>query len=42
MRVICAWCKRLLKDGPLDGLVSHGCCSACLERELANIDPRRT
>lgn len=27
MRVVCAWCERLLADGP--GPVSHGICEGC-------------
>lgn len=29
MRVVCAWCLTLIKDGPLDGPVSHGICKEC-------------
>lgn len=31
MKVICAWCQRLLRDGPAEP-VSHGICSTCMER----------
>lgn len=28
LRVVCAWCSRLMKDGPPDP-VSHGLCQEC-------------
>ena len=27
MKVVCAWCKTVLEDGP--GLISHGICKPC-------------
>jgi hypothetical protein len=38
MRSVCAYCGRDMgeKMGP-DGMVSHGCCEACLKKELAKI-----
>lgn len=27
MKIICAWCKSVLSDGP--GPISHGICGAC-------------
>lgn len=37
MKVICAWCLAILKDGPLP--ISHGLCSACSARLLAELEP---
>jgi hypothetical protein len=32
MKVICAWCKKIIREGNSDeGLVSHGICDICLE-----------
>ena len=36
MKTICAWCGKLLKDGP-DKPVSHGMCRECSDRELAKL-----
>jgi hypothetical protein len=33
VRIICAWCHRVIQPGP-DGPVSHGCCDACLKVAL--------
>lgn len=31
MKVICAWCKKVIREGELiDGQVSHGICADCL------------
>lgn len=33
-KLVCAWCKDLMVDGPLiDGMVSHGICDACFEKQ---------
>lgn len=29
MRVVCAWCRKVMRDGPSD-LVSHGICPQCV------------
>jgi photoactive yellow protein len=29
LRVVCAWCSRVTRDGPADALVSHGICATC-------------
>lgn len=31
LRVVCAWCGLLMRDGPPDD-ISHGMCPACAER----------
>lgn len=33
-RVVCAWCWKVITDGPAEGLVSHGICAACSERMM--------
>lgn len=31
MRVICAWCEKVISDdGSDEKTVSHGCCKSCL------------
>lgn len=37
MKVICAWCRRLLKDGP-EHPVSHGICPDCKREVEAELD----
>ncbi len=32
MKVVCAWCRKVMKDGP-DNPVSHGICEACLKKQ---------
>lgn len=35
MKVICAWCKKVLSDnGVDDNVISHGCCDDCIESVL--------
>jgi hypothetical protein len=35
MRTICAWCGKVLREGPTDR-VSHGICRRCLAQQLAS------
>ena len=37
MRIICAWCKALMQDGP-EHPVSHGMCQTCATAMHATID----
>ncbi len=34
MKVVCAWCNKVMKDGP-DKPVSHGICELCLKKQKA-------
>jgi hypothetical protein len=40
-RVICAWCKRVLREAPPGAPVSHGICEDCLEEQRRGIPERR-
>lgn len=31
MKIVCAWCKKTIKDGPGEP-VSHGMCPACYKK----------
>ena len=33
MKVICGWCKKILKDGSEDKGISHGMCKPCFKKE---------
>ena len=35
MRTICAWCGKVLREGPADR-VSHGICRRCMAEQLAS------
>jgi hypothetical protein len=35
MRVVCAWCRAVMVDGPHDGNTSHGICRTCAAAEAA-------
>lgn len=37
MKIICAWCKTLVQDGPADR-VTHTICARCFAREMAALD----
>lgn len=39
IKTICAWCGKLIKDGPTDkdGKVSHGICPECAEKVTKNL-----
>jgi hypothetical protein len=37
VRIICAWCRRVLQEGPADK-VSHGCCDECFKKQITAID----
>ena len=42
MKIICAWCEKVLKDG-LDNQVSHGICEECKAEQMAELkELRRT
>jgi len=42
VKTICAYCHKLIKDGPLiDGRASHGCCPECAEKELKKLQKVR-
>ena len=33
MKLICAWCKKVMKeDQSNDGIISHGICNECLKK----------
>lgn len=34
MKVICAWCDKVLQEGSGDLLASHGICSECFDRQM--------
>ncbi len=39
MKVVCAWCKGVIKDGPAEP-ISHGICAECagnMRRELSKM-----
>ena len=40
MKVICAWCKKTIKEDPEDseGLISHSICSECAKALKAGFD----
>lgn len=38
MKVICAWCGRIITDGPDDSDVSHGICTPCEKRYLEGLE----
>lgn len=38
LRLECAWCGTTIRDGKLP--ISHGCCKACSEKLLAQMDAR--
>lgn len=38
MKVICAWCSKILSDDGVDSKISHGCCDECTERVLREND----
>lgn len=38
VKVICAWCGRVLREGPAEP-VSHGMCQQCSETWLRGIEP---
>ncbi len=33
MKLVCAWCKKIIKDGPPEP-VSHGICDTCKDKVL--------
>lgn len=35
IRIVCAWCRRVMVDGPATGPISHGCCDTCFERLIS-------
>lgn len=37
MKVICAYCKTIMQDGP-PVPVSHGICTTCFERVVKELD----
>jgi len=39
--LVCAWCKKLIKDGDEEGLISHGICSDCFEKEIKKMKEER-
>ena len=42
MRVICAWCKKIIKDDDGSGLPdSHGICPGCQEQYYPEFRPPR-
>jgi hypothetical protein len=39
MRIVCAWCKLVIKVGDTDALlISHGMCESCLAQQFAELD----
>ena len=40
MKIICAWCKKVLKDG-LDNQISHGICNDCKANQMAELKELR-
>lgn len=34
IKVVCAWCKSTIKDGPEDKPVSHGICETCEKKHF--------
>jgi hypothetical protein len=40
IKVLCAYCGKVIKDGPLtpDGYASHWICKHCRDREIAKIE----
>ena len=40
MKVICAWCKKVIRDSP-EEIVSHGICETCEERVANGIEPHQ-
>ena len=34
MKVICCYCKKVLKEGP-EFPASHGCCPSCYDKQIA-------
>lgn len=37
LRVVCAWCRRVLEEGTPGAPTSHGCCPRCQKRMLENV-----
>ncbi|MEI7958146.1 MAG: hypothetical protein WCI40_03490 [Verrucomicrobiota bacterium] len=38
MNVVCAWCKKVIRDSP-EEIVSHGICEKCEKRVAKDIEP---
>ncbi len=39
MKIVCAWCERILEDGPPP--VSHGMCTSCYARQMNEVRKMR-
>lgn len=37
MKVVCAWCKKVLVDGD-DELISHGICEDCTKKVMLELE----
>ena len=37
LRLVCAWCQAVLRDGSPGAQTSHGMCSGCQARFLAEV-----
>jgi hypothetical protein len=42
MKIICAWCQRILDHGQPGDQVSHGCCRECMIRQFPELIVRHT
>jgi len=37
-RIVCAWCKRVIEQGPPGAKVSHGICDLCSAIAMGELD----
>jgi hypothetical protein len=37
LRVVCAWCRRVLCEGTPGAATSHACCPRCAEQLFADV-----
>ncbi len=38
LRIVCAWCQRVLAEGSVGAPISHGCCPTCVAVLNAELD----
>lgn len=41
MKVICAWCKKVLRIGTIENGVSHGICPECAQKMIREANELR-
>jgi len=42
LRTICAWCQKVMKEGPENSAVTHGICEDCSKEQIEKLQKQKS